>query len=388
MKAATMTVAVPSFRSVGLLERVSTRIAFFIAGFGTAAWAPLVPFAKHRTGLDDGALGLLLLCLGVGSLLAMPIAGAIASRFGCRLVIVVAGAVVCVALPFLAVTASLPVLALALLVFGAGIGTIDVAINIQAVIVEKASRRSMMSGFHGLFSVGGIAGAGGVSVLLWGGASPLIASLCVVLIIAGLLLGFGRHLLPYGSEGERPPLFVLPRGEVLLIGGLCFILFLAEGAMLDWSAVFLTFARSVDASHAGMGYAAFAIAMTVGRLNGDRIVQVFGRRRILIVGSLCAAAGFFLAAFVPSSAAAFVGFGMVGVGASNIVPVLYSAVGRQKAMPQDLAVAAITTIGYSGILSGPAIIGLVAEAATLPFAFMCLGVMLLVVAGSSRIISQ
>jgi predicted MFS family arabinose efflux permease len=277
---------------------------------------------------------------------------------------------------------------LALLVFGAGIGTIDVAINIQAVIVEKASRRSMMSGFHGLFSVGGIAGAGGVSVLLWGGASPLIASLCVVLIIAGLLLGFGRHLLPYGSEGERPPLFVLPRGEVLLIGGLCFILFLAEGAMLDWSAVFLTFARSVDASHAGMGYAAFAVAMTVGRLNGDRIVQVFGRRRILIVGSLCAAAGFFLAAFVPSPAAAFVGFGMVGVGASNIVPVLYSAVGRQKAMPQDLAVAAITTIGYSGILSGPAIIGLVAEAATLPFAFMCLGVMLLVVAGSSRIISQ
>jgi predicted MFS family arabinose efflux permease len=384
-----MTVATTSFRSVpGVLEQVSTRIAFFIAGFGTAAWAPLVPFAKHRTGLDDGGLGVLLLCLGLGSLVAMPVAGAIASRFGCRLVVIVAGAVVCVSLPFLAMTASLPVLALALVVFGAGIGTIDVAINIQAVIVEKASRKSMMSGFHGLFSVGGIAGAGGVSALLWGGASPLAASLGVVFIIAGLLLGFGRHLLPYGSEGERPPLFVLPRGEVLLIGGLCFILFLAEGAMLDWSAVFLTFSRSVDASHAGMGYAAFAVAMTVGRLNGDRIVQAFGRRRILVVGGFCAAAGFFLAALVPSPAAAFVGFGMVGLGASNIVPVLYSAIGRQKAMPQDLAVAAITTIGYSGILSGPAIIGLVAEVATLPFAFMCLGGMLLIVAGSSRIVSR
>ena len=384
-----MTVAVTSFRSVpGVLEQMSTRIAFFIAGFGTAAWAPLVPFAKQRAGLDDGGLGLLLLCLGLGSLVAMPVAGAIASRLGCRLVIMVAGAVVCVSLPFLATTASLPVLACALLVFGAGIGTIDVAINIQAVIVEKASRKSMMSGFHGLFSVGGIAGAGGVSALLWAGASPLIASLCVVVIIAGLLLAFGRHLLPYGSEGERPPLFVLPRGEVLLIGGLCFILFLAEGAILDWSAVFLTFARSVDASHAGMGYAAFAVAMTVGRLSGDRIVQVLGRRRILVVGSLCAAAGFFLAALVPSPAAAFVGFALVGLGASNIVPVLYTAIGRQKAMPQDLAVAAITTIGYSGILSGPALIGLVAEVATLPFAFLCLGAMLLIVAGSSRIVSQ
>jgi predicted MFS family arabinose efflux permease len=384
-----MTVAVTSFRSVpGVLEQLSTRIAFFIAGFGTAAWAPLVPFAKHRTGLDDGGLGLLLLCLGLGSLVAMPVAGAIASRLGCRLVIIVAGVVVCVSLPFLATAASLPVLASALVVFGAGIGTIDVAINIQAVIVEKASRKSMMSGFHGLFSVGGIAGAGGVSALLWGGASPLIASLCIVVIIAGLLVAFGRHLLPYGSEGDRPPLFVLPRGKVLLIGGLCFILFLAEGAMLDWSAVFLTFARGVDAAHAGMGYAAFAVAMTVGRLSGDRIVQAFGRRRIMVVGSLCAAAGFFLAALVPSPAAAFLGFAMVGLGASNIVPVLYTAIGRQKAMPQDLAVAAITTIGYSGILSGPALIGLVAEVATLPFAFLCLGAMLLIVAGSSRIVAQ
>ena len=111
-----MTVAVTSFRSVpGVLEQVSTRIAFFIAGFGTAAWAPLVPFAKHRTGLDDGGLGLLLLCLGLGSLVAMPVAGAIASRLGCRLVIIVAGAVVCVSLPFLATAASLPVLASALL---------------------------------------------------------------------------------------------------------------------------------------------------------------------------------------------------------------------------------------------------------------------------------
>ncbi len=383
-----MGVVVTSLRPApGGVHQVSTRVAFFIAGFGTAAWAPLVPYAKDRTGLDDGVLGLLLLCLGVGSIIAMPLAGAIASRLGCRLVIIVASAVICASLPLLATAASPPSLALALLLFGAGIGTVDVAINIQAVIVEKASGRAMMSGFHGFFSVGGIAGAGGVAALLWTGTSPLVATLCVGVIIQGLLLGFGKRLLPYGSQSDVSPVFALPRGEVLLIGGLCFIVFLAEGAMLDWSAVFLTFVRGVDASHAGLGYALFAVAMTLGRLNGDRIVQALGGQTILLVGGLCAAAGLFLVAVVPSFIAALIGFGMVGLGASNIVPVLYSAIGRQKTMSQDVAVAAITTIGYSGILSGPAIIGLLAEAANLSFAFVCVAAMLLIVAGCSRVLA-
>ncbi|WP_046861731.1 MFS transporter [Microvirga massiliensis] len=373
-----------SYPAPGVLQQIATRVAFFIAGFGTAAWAPLVPYAKNRAGLDDGLLGLLLLCLGTGSIVAMPIAGAIASGFGCRLVLIVASAIAYALLPVLATAASPLSLAVALLIFGAGIGTIDVAINIQAVLVEKASGRTMMSGFHGFFSVGGIAGAGGAAALLWFGASPLTVTLCVGFATLGLLLGFGRYLLPYGSQGDVSPVFALPRGEVLLIGGLCFIVFLAEGAMLDWSAVFLTDARGADASLAGFGYAVFAVAMTLGRLNGDRIVQALGGRAILLFGGLCAAAGLFLAAAAPSLAAALIGFGMVGLGASNIVPVLYSAIGRQKGMPQDLAIAAITTIGYSGVLSGPAIIGMLAQFASLPFAFLCVAAMLLIVALCSR----
>jgi predicted MFS family arabinose efflux permease len=373
-----------SYPAPGVLQQIATRVAFFIAGFGTAAWAPLVPYAKNRAGLDDGLLGLLLLCLGTGSIVAMPIAGAIASRFGCRLVIIVASAIAYASLPVLATAASPLSLAVTLLIFGAGIGTIDVAINIQAVLVEKASGRTMMSGFHGFFSVGGIAGAGGAAALLWFGASPLAVTLCVGFAALGLLLGFGRYLLPYGSQGDVSPVFALPRGEVLLIGSLCFIVFLAEGAMLDWSAVFLTDARGADASLAGFGYAVFAVAMTLGRLNGDRIVQALGGRAILLFGSLCAAAGLFLAAVAPSLAAVLIGFGMVGLGASNIVPVLYSAIGRQKSMPQDLAIAAITTIGYSGVLSGPAIIGVLAQLASLPFAFLCVAAMLLIVALCSR----
>ncbi|VTP65084.1 Inner membrane protein ybjJ [Serratia rubidaea] len=157
----------------GIPEQIATRIAFFVSGLGMAAWAPLVPFAKLRLNLDDGSLGLLLLCIGAGSLLAMPLTGLLTGKLGCRRVILLAGLALCIDLPLLVLMDSTPGMGLALLLFGAAIGMIDVAMNIQAVIVERASGRAMMSGFHGFFSVGGIAGAGGVSLLLWLGLSRL-----------------------------------------------------------------------------------------------------------------------------------------------------------------------------------------------------------------------
>jgi MFS family permease len=153
------------------LEQLSTRIVFFIAGFVMAAWAPLVPFAKARAAIDDGVLGLILLCLGVGSIVTMPLSGALAARFGCRLVIAASTVLLCLTLPLLATVATLPLLVAVVLVFGAGVGALDVAINIQAIIVERASGRPMMSGFHGQFSLGGIAGAAGVTALLGAGSS-------------------------------------------------------------------------------------------------------------------------------------------------------------------------------------------------------------------------
>ncbi|GMA98003.1 MFS transporter [Pelosinus sp. IPA-1] len=367
------------------LEQISTRVAFFIAGFGISAWAPLVPYAKERLSIDEGVLGLLLLCLGTGSIITMPLAGALAARFGCRLVIWAASLLICVSLPLLATSTSVPALIFALLIFGAAIGTVDVVVNIQAVIVEKASGRTMMSGFHGLWSVGGFVGAGVVSGFLEAGVSPLVAVLNVIIVIVGLLLAFGKHLLPYGSEEKSATLFVLPKGVVLFIGFLCFIVFLAEGSMLDWSAVFLTSQRGVDFSHAGLGYSLFSVAMTVGRLSGDRVVQAFGGKNILIFGGICAASGVIVAIFIPNWIASLVGFGLVGLGASNIVPVLYSVLGRQKVMPANLAVSAVTTLGYSGILAGPALIGLVAHTTSLSFAFLGVAAMLLIVAASSRV---
>ncbi|AZD49485.1 MFS transporter [Pseudomonas chlororaphis] len=371
--------------SPGRLEQMATRIAFFIAGFGIAAWAPLVPYAKARAGLDEGTLGLLLLCLGVGSILAMPIAGVLAGRFGCRRVMAAGSLLICLALPLLATVSTVPLLIAGLFMFGAGLGTVDSTVNLQAVIVERASGRPMMSGFHGLFSLGGIVGAAGVSAMLGLGLSPLGATLVVVALLVVALLKAAPHMLPYGSQSSGPA-FAVPHGVVLFIGCLCFVVFLAEGAVLDWSAVFLSAERQVDAAYAGLGYAAFALTMTVGRLTGDTIVHKLGARRVIVMGGSVAAAGLLLATLAPAWEAALVGYALVGGGCSNIVPVLYTAVGKQTVMPEAIAVPAITTLGYAGILAGPALIGFIAHGSSLSIAFGLIAVMLIGVAASGKVL--
>jgi predicted MFS family arabinose efflux permease len=365
------------------LEQRATRVAFFIAGVGVATWAPLVPFAQARAGLDERMLGLLLLCLGAGSIAAMPLAGALAARVGCRRVLIPAALLLCLLLPLLATASTLAVLVPALLGFGAVIGALDCVMNIQAVIVERASLRPMMSGFHGLYSVGGIVGAGGVSALLGVGATPLLATACTSVGIVVALCLAGRHFLSYATEGPKAR-FVLPRGVVLLIGILCFVAFLIEGAVLDWSAVFLVAIRGLDPSYAGLGYSVFALAMTCGRLTGDRIVRRFGGMLVILGGGLCAAGGLAIVALVPGWEASLAGYALVGAGCSNIVPVLYTAVGRQKIMTEHNAVSAVTSIGYAGILAGPALIGFVAHATSLAAAFLMLAGLMLGVAACGR----
>jgi predicted MFS family arabinose efflux permease len=300
----------------------------------------------------------------------MPITGVLASRFGCRAVIVASGLALAVVLPFLAIADSVLGLAVALAFFGASVGTVDVAINIQAVMVEKDSGRNMMSGFHGLFSLGGILGAGGVSLLLGAGVAPMTATLAISVLLVALLIVSFAGLLPIGNrEVGDTPLFVVPKGIVIFIGVLCFIVFLGEGAILDWSALFLIGTHMVDPAQAGFGYTMFAIAMTAGRLAGDRIVKSLVGMVVVVGGGLLAATGFLLAVFAPFQQLAFAGFLLVGIGASNIVPVLFTAVGRQTRMPASLAIAAVTTLGYAGILVGPAAIGFIAQHWSLGTAF-------------------
>jgi predicted MFS family arabinose efflux permease len=366
-------------------HRLSTRLAFLVAGIIMSAWAPLVPYAQQRLHLGAAELGMLLLCLGIGSILAMPATGALTSRFGCRPIVLLSGAQVCLVLPFLALASTPLLLATTLFLFGAAIGMLDVAVNVQAVIVEKESGRPLMSGFHGLFSAGGIAGAGGMALLLWAGMDILPATIAVSAAAALALAVAGPRLMrAQPAADEKQPLLIMPRGAVIFIGLLCFACFMAEGAVLDWSALLLTSGAGFVADQGGLGYAAFAVAMTAGRFSGDKIVARWGGPRILLVGGLCAAAGFFTAVLAPVPAVALIGFVLIGLGASNIVPILFTAAGRQRDMPPGLAVGAITTIGYTGILAGPALIGFVAHASSLHLAFAGLGGAMLLVAASSR----
>jgi predicted MFS family arabinose efflux permease len=371
-------------KTTGLKQRVSTRLAFLAAGMAMSSWAPLVPYAQARTGVEAAQLGLLLLCLGIGSLLAMPVTGVLAARFGCRRVILWSGLGCCAVFPFLAIAPSAPLLGLSLFLFGATIGTLDVSMNVQAVIVEKDYGGALMSGFHGLFSVGGIVGAGGMSLMLWLGMDIISASVLMTVVVALVLLAAGPHLLREAPAAERDaPFLVVPRGAVVLIGVLCMFVFLAEGAVLDWSAVMLT-SGGMSGAQGGLGYAAFAVAMTIGRLNGDKIVQRWGGQRILLIGGLAAAAGFFIVVLAPSAWLALPGFALIGFGASNIVPVLFTAAGNQHDMPAGLAVSAISTIGYAGILAGPGLIGFVAHAVGLQWAFAALACGMLLVATQAR----
>jgi MFS family permease len=363
-------------------EQRSTRLLFLIAGFAAAAWASLVPFAKARTGLNEAALGLALLCLGAGSILAMPIAGALSTRYGCRIVLAVSSALLCATLPLLAITSSVPLLATTLFVFGVALGSTDCVMNVQAVIVERASGKPMMSGFHGFYSLGGIVGAAGTSALLTLNMSALGSTLVVVVTIVIALLIAYPALLSYGNPAEGPP-FAIPHGIVLFLGVLCFIVFLVEGSMLDWSAVFLTEQRGVPVAQAGFGFASFSLAMTLGRLTGDSIVATIGRRAVLAAGGLLSAGGIALAVTAPWWQVALVGYALVGLGCSNIVPVLYTAVGRQTTMPQAVAIPAITTLGYAGILAGPAGIGFIAHQSSLSAAFFLVAALMVAVAASS-----
>ncbi|RTG25934.1 MFS transporter [Serratia marcescens] len=375
----------------GVPQQIATRLAFFVAGLGMAAWAPLVPFAKARIGIDDGSLGLLLLCIGAGSMLAMPLTGFLTGKLGCRAVILMAGLGLCIDLPLLALMDSLGGMAAALLLFGAAIGMIDVAMNVQAVIVERASGKAMMSGFHGFFSIGGIAGAGGVSLLLLAGLAPAQAIGLIALLIAILLLIVAGDLLAHGGIGEQRrggARWALAHGKILFIALLCFFVFLTEGAMLDWSALFLHAERGVAKSQAGIGFTLYAVAVACGRLYGDRLIGAVGRFRTLLLGSLCAAAGVLLTVTVPLASAAFGGLMLAGLGIANIVPILFNAVGNQKQVPPGQAFPAVTLVGYLGLLTGPALIGFIANYTSLALAFGCTLLCLLLVSISAKAVTN
>jgi predicted MFS family arabinose efflux permease len=355
--------------------KLSTRLAFVAAGFGVACWAPLVPFAKTRCHLGDETMGLVLLLLGAGSIVAMPLAANLSARFSSKPVVLTAGLGLALILPLLSIVWSPIALGVALFAFGASLGSLDVAMNLHAVDVERVSEKPLMSGFHALFSVGGFLGSGFVTALLSRGialsSSTILSS---ILLVSLIVVALPRML--SNQERTKQPLFAIPRGIVLVIAIFAAISFLVEGALLDWSALLLVGEHLVSASHGGLGYMLFSIAMTFSRFVGDGIVARFGNRIVMTLGGATALLGLCGLLFAPVAWIGLVSFVFVGLGAANIVPILFRLAGTQHAMPKGLAVAALTTAGYAGMLTGPAAIGFLSKDIGLHNAFWFLAALM------------
>jgi predicted MFS family arabinose efflux permease len=359
-------------------SRLATRLLFLTAGFGYSCWAPLVPFTKAQLGIDEHVLGLMLLCIGVGSIAAMVIIAPLTVRFGSKPIIVGSGFGFAASLAMLPLADTIFMLGLNLAVFGATLGALDVAMNLHAVEVERVAEKPLMSGFHALFSIGGFAGSAFMTFLLSENLEMLSSTLlCASLMILAMTVATPRLL--NGSERRDGPMFVIPRGLVLVIAAFACITFLVEGALLDWSALLITQNGLFPVVQGGSGYIFFSVAMTIGRLTGDSISSRVGDHKTILWGGIMALAGFIVLLTASAGAVALLGFVLIGLGCSNIVPVLFRRAAAQKAMPPALAVAAISTTGYAGVLAGPAAIGFVAKSVGLPAAFWMLAGLLAVV---------
>ncbi|MFK4719655.1 MFS transporter [Bradyrhizobium niftali] len=374
----------PANWSAGLL---GIRLAFFVAGFGLAAWAPLVPLAKERLAVGDRMLGFLLLCLGTGSVIAMLLTGVLNARYGSKPIILGGGLGLAILLPCLGI-ANTPVrLGATLFAFGVSLGSIDVAMNIYAIELERVTGRPLMSGLHAQYSIGEFTGSAAVTSLLSLQLGPLFSTLVCSALMTIAIVSAWPGLLAAGA-GQQGPSFVLPNRSVLLIAVLAAITFLVEGSMLDWSALLLVERDLLAEAHGGIGCMLFSIAMAAGRLGGDAVVARIGDRAILILGTLPIVTGFLAVVAAPVALIAMAGFLLIGLGISNVVPVLCRRAGKQKMMPPAVAIAVITTAGYAGILVGPAGIGLVAHMFGLRVAFGMLGVLMSIVTLSARMMTD
>jgi MFS family permease len=346
---------------------------FFISGAVQANWVVRIPAVQAKLQLSTGDLGIALLGMPVGLLLAMPLTTWASARFGTKAVTRASASCYCLLLALPALAPSLWLLLAALFLFGVAAGTLDVAMNAQGVVVEREYGKSVLSSFHGFFSLGGLVGAGiGGAIASFGIALlPHLLGMGILLAIAALAASpwlLSRR--PQGAANIAPgPIFVLPPPALFALGAVAFCSLFGEGAVVDWSAVYLK-AGGAGAGVAALGFAAFSLTMAAGRFVGDWLNFRLGSVRLLRLGGRVAAFGLLLALLTSQPAVTIFGFACVGLGLSVIFPLVVSAAGRDKSMPESSAIAAVTTLGYLAFFVGPPVIGFTAELFTLRSALL------------------
>ena len=358
----------PGHRELRRARRAVAAV-FFANGAGFASWVPHIPMVQSALGLSPSVLGAALLAMGGGALVGIPLSGRATARLGSRRVVAAAAAVFFAALPLPLVAPSLATFGVALFVLGCGNGALDVSMNAQAVAVERRWPRPIMSSFHAMWSLGGLVGAVVTAIALGAGVPPRLH-----LVVAALALGasaaaaLGSLLPPIADTASAEPHFARPTRAVLGLGLVAFLGLLTEGSVSDWSAVYLHHTLGTTSAVAALGFAGFALTMAAGRFAGDALVARMGDAEVVrrFTGGAAVVLGLALAVATPW--AAIVGFAAVGVGVANLIPIIFRAASRLRGVAPSEGIAAVGTFGYVGFLSGPPLIGLVAELLTLPVA--------------------
>ncbi|MGF6724773.1 MFS family permease [Paraburkholderia sp. GAS41] len=341
-----------------LKERIATLAVFMANGFGIGAWAVEVPRIKEHLSLSDASLGIALFSFALGAIVAMPLAGRLAPRLGSGRATALLGAAFVIALPLPALMPNFGMLCVVLLLLGAANGALDVSMNGHASTIESVWQAPIMSSFHAAWSAGGLLGAATGAMIQKSGLG-VTSGLALPDILIGILI-FSAASLALRDLGPRAQLggsgFALPGAGVMKLAALAFLCMMVEGAVADWSAVFLRTVLTGEASVAALGYSAFALSMAACRIIGDVSVRRLGSGTVVALGGFVAAGGLALVLGLPSVYSACVGFALVGLGLANIVPVIFSAAGRSTPTPA-VGVSMAATAGYAGFLVGPPLIG-------------------------------
>lgn len=357
--------------------------AMFLAnGFVMGAWAPQIPLLLPRHGIDEAVLGLLILGLGLGAVGAMLFAGRLIARFGAARTLRGFALSIVPALPLVVFSPNLWVLAPAMALLGAMIGCMDVAMNANAVEVERKLGRAIMSASHGFWSLGGFVGGslGGLVIARLGSEAQALMTAGTAGVIVLTAMPFLLSVPPEPHPEDAPRARFLPRDAGLwLLGAIALFSMVPEGAVLDWGALYLKDELGADVARSGLAFALFAGAMAVMRFAGDAVRDRIGAVRTLRVSGLIGAGGLAGAAAAPNDLVAIAAFAVAGLGVANMVPVIFSAAGNHPGMASGTAMAAVTMVGYSGILVAPSTIGFVAAETGFRMTFAVLALLLLVV---------
>lgn len=361
--------------------------AMFLAnGVVMGAWAPQIPLLLPRHDISEAMLGILILVLGLGAVSAMLFAGRLIARYGSRAVLRVFALALVPALPLVVLAPNVATLALTMAALGALIGCMDVAMNANAVEVERGLGRAIMSSSHGFWSLGGFLG-GSLGSLVIARTGAEVQALGVAVVTAIIVLAAMRPLVgevpkPVVARAQTPRAPLLPRSAALwILGVMALFSMVPEGAVLDWAALYLLDEMGSTIDRAGLAFAFFSGAMAVMRFAGDAVRNRFGAVNTLRISALIGAAGLLAAAVAPTDTLAIAGFFVAGMGVANMVPIMFSAAGNFPGMPSSQAISTVTMVGYAGILVAPSTIGFVAEFIGYRYTYGTLAILFLVVAG-------